>query len=161
MGIPADDDDTTIVGPSRAVKLCGTETTDPPRRRLAAGRLTAELENGQLRYVSFGGIETLRGIAFLVRDENWGTYAPQINELEVEESAESFVVSYRAVCADPRQRLVYEARISWIEQRLSHLRGRRHAGDRLHHQPRGLRCPASRRTCRAKSSKFPTSMAVS
>ena len=104
--------DTTIVGPSEAVKLCGTETTDPPRRRLAAGRLTAELENGQLRYVSFGGIETLRGIAFLVLDENWGTYAPQINELEVEEGAQSFVVSYRAVCADPRQRLVYEARIS-------------------------------------------------
>ena len=104
--------DTTIVGPSRAVKLCGTEKSDPPRRRLAAGRLTAELENGQLRYVSFGGIETLRGIAFLVRDENWGTYAPQINGLEVEEGAQSFVVSYRAVCADPRQRLVYEARIS-------------------------------------------------
>jgi len=104
--------DTAIVGPSRAVKLCGTEATDPPRRRLAAGRLTAELENGQLRYLSFGGIETLRGIAFLVRDENWGTYAAQVDELEVEESAESFVVSYRAVCADPRQRLVYEARIS-------------------------------------------------
>ena len=104
--------DTAIVGPSRAVKLCGTEATDPPRRRLAAGRLTAELENGQLRYVSFGGIETLRGIAFLVRDENWGTYAPQIDGLEVKESAESFAVSYRAVCADPRQRLVYEARIS-------------------------------------------------
>ena len=104
--------DTTIVGPSRAVKLCGTEATDPPRRRLAAGRLTAELENGQLRYVSFGGIETLRGIAFLVRDENWGTYAPQIDGLQVEEGAESFVVSYQAICADPRQRLVYEARIS-------------------------------------------------
>jgi D-apionolactonase len=104
--------DTTIVGPSRAVKLCGTEKSDPPRRRLAAGRLTAELENGQLRYVSFGGIETLRGIAFLVRDENWGTYAPQIDGLQVEEGAESFVVSYQAICADPRQRLVYEARIS-------------------------------------------------
>ena len=112
MGFRPMTNDTTIVGPSRAVKLCGTEATDPPRRRLAAGRLTAELENGQLRYLSFGGIETLRGIAFLVRDENWGTYAPQVDGLEVEESAESFVVSYRAVCADPRQRLVYEARIS-------------------------------------------------
>ena len=104
--------DTTIVGPSRVVKLCGTEATDPPRRLLAAGRLTAELENGQLRNVSFGGIETLRGIAFLVRDENWGTYAPQIENLEIEEGAESFAVAYRAVCADSRQKLVYETRIS-------------------------------------------------
>ena len=97
---------------SRAVKLCGTEATDPPSRRLAAGRLTAELENGQLRYVACDGVEAIRAIAFLVRDENWGTYTPQIENLEIEEGAASFAVSYRAVCADSRQRLVYEARIS-------------------------------------------------
>ena len=97
---------------SRAVKLCGTEATDPPSRRLAAGRLTAELENGQLRYVACDGFEAIRAIAFLVRDENWGTYTPQIANLGIEEGAASFAVSYRAVCADSRQRLVYEARIS-------------------------------------------------
>jgi hypothetical protein len=69
------------------------------------------LENGQLRYISFARIEALRGVAFLVRDENWGTYAPQIQNLEVEEGADSFAVAYRAVCADSRQRMVYEARI--------------------------------------------------
>jgi hypothetical protein len=106
MGGPA------IVGPSRAVRLCGTEATDPPPRRLTAGRLIAELENGQLRYVSFAGVEVLRGIAFLVRDENWGTYAPQIDDLRIEENAESFTAVYRAICSDSRQRLVYEARIS-------------------------------------------------
>ncbi len=97
---------------SRAVKLCGTEATDPPSRRLAAGRLTAELENGQLRYVACDGFEAIRAIAFLVRDENWGTYTPQIANLGIKEGAASFAVSYRAVCADSRQRLVYEARIS-------------------------------------------------
>ena len=40
------------VEPSRAVKLCGTEEIDPPSRKLAAGPLTVELENGQLRYVA-------------------------------------------------------------------------------------------------------------
>jgi hypothetical protein len=104
--------DAAIVGPSRAVKLCGAEATDPPLRRLVAGGLTAELENGQLRYISFAGIEALRGVGFLVRDENWGTYAPHIENLEIEEGAESFAIAYRAVCADSRQRLVYEARIS-------------------------------------------------
>jgi hypothetical protein len=65
-----------------------------------------------LRYVSFGGTEVLRAIAFLVRDENWGTYTPRIEELDVKESAENFTVGYRAVCADSRQKLAYEARIS-------------------------------------------------
>jgi hypothetical protein len=97
---------------SRAVKLCGTEATNPPSRQLAAGSLTAELENGQLRYVTFAGAEALRAVAFLVRDENWGTYTPQIDSLEIKESAENFVVSYRAICADSRQRLVYHAQIS-------------------------------------------------
>ena len=96
---------------SRAVKLCGTETVEAPSRRLSAGLLSVELDAGQLRYIVFGGIEVLRGIAFLVRDENWGTYTPQIDGLKVEENADSFNISYRAVCSDARQRLAYEARI--------------------------------------------------
>jgi D-apionolactonase len=96
----------------RAVKICGTEATDPPSRPLVAGPLRVELENGQLRYVSFAGVEVLRGIAFLVRDENWGTYTAKIDDLVVEESLEGFSVTYRAVCADSRQKLVYEARIT-------------------------------------------------
>ena len=98
--------------PSRAVKLCGTEEVDPPSRKLTAGPLTAELENGQLRYVAFKGVEALRGIAFLVRDQNWGTYTPRIGSLSVKEDAGGFTVEYRAVCADGDQRLQYEARIT-------------------------------------------------
>jgi hypothetical protein len=78
------------VEPSRAVKLCGTEEIDPPSRKLTAGPLTAELENGQLRYVAFNGVEALRGIAFLIRDQNWGTYTPRIDSLSVKEKAEGF-----------------------------------------------------------------------
>jgi D-apionolactonase len=100
------------VEPSRAVKLCGTEEIDPPSRKLTAGPLTAELENGQLRYVAFNGVEALRGIAFLIRDQNWGTYTPRIDSLSVNEKAESFTVEYIAVCADANQRLRYEARIT-------------------------------------------------
>ncbi|SEF06682.1 hypothetical protein SAMN05519104_8249 [Rhizobiales bacterium GAS188] len=102
---------------SRAVKLCGTEEMHAPSQRLTAGPLTVELENGQLRYVTFAGTEVLRGIAFLVRDENWGTYTPKIHELKinklaVDEGGGSFTVTYRALCADARQRLDYQARIS-------------------------------------------------
>jgi|SRR5271166_5128267 len=99
-------------GPSRVVKLCGTDAAEPPSRRLSAGKLTAELENGQLRYVKFNSVEALRAIAFLVRDQNWGTYAPEIEDLAIKESGDSFAVTYRAVCADQRQRLAYAARIT-------------------------------------------------
>ena len=85
---------------------------DAPSRLLRAGPLSVELDGGQLRYVTFAGIEVLRGIAFLVRDEKWGTYTPQIDDLRIEEGADSFSVTYRAVCADAQQRLAYEARIS-------------------------------------------------
>src|SRR5271155_5224343 len=97
---------------SRAVKLCGTEEVDAPTRRLAAGPLSVELENGQLRYVTFAGTEVLRAIAFLVRDENWGTFTPKIGDLEIEETGDRFSVAYRAVCADDKRRLLYHARIS-------------------------------------------------
>src|SRR5579871_129157 len=97
---------------SRAVKLCGTEEVDAPTRRLVAGPLSVELENGQLRYVTFAGTEVLRAIAFLVRDENWGTFTPKISDLEIEETGDRFAVAYRAVCADDKRRLLYHARIS-------------------------------------------------
>jgi len=99
------------VEPCRAVKLCGTEEIDPPSRRLTAGPLTAELENGQLRYIAFNGVEALRGVAFLIRDQNWGTYTPRIDSLSVTEGAGSFTVEYKALCADAGQRLKYEVRI--------------------------------------------------
>jgi hypothetical protein len=54
----------------------------------------------------------LRAIAFLVRDENWGTYTAKLDGLEVEEKPDAFAVSYRALCADAKQRLAYRARIS-------------------------------------------------
>ena len=61
---------------SRAIKLCGTEQPDVVGRILTAGPLSVEFDNGQLRYLKVGGVEVLRALGFLVRDENWGTYMP-------------------------------------------------------------------------------------
>ena len=68
-------------GISPAIKLCGTEEPDVPGRVLRAGPLSVELENGNLRHIRFAGAEVLRGIAYLVRDENWGTLAASIADL--------------------------------------------------------------------------------
>src|SRR5260370_1907543 len=96
---------------SRGVKLCGPDETDPPSRVLRAGPVAVELEGGTLRYVRFAGIEVLRGIAFLVRDENWGTFAPTITDLAVVEGDGTFRATYRGTCADARRRLTYTATI--------------------------------------------------
>ena len=97
---------------SRAIKLCGTEEVDAPSRVLKAGALSVELENGQLRYIRIGGVEVLRAIAFLVRDENWGTFTPTLENLKVDEREGGFTVTYRATCKDQKRTLVYDARIS-------------------------------------------------
>ncbi|HLN08827.1 MAG TPA: hypothetical protein VK281_07705 [Xanthobacteraceae bacterium] len=98
--------------PSRAVVLCGTEHLDPPVRVLRAGQLSVEFENGALRYVRFGGIEVLRGVAFLVRDENWSTLTAKISELAFDEEPERFAVSWRAVCEDAERVLDCRATIA-------------------------------------------------
>jgi len=98
--------------PSLAVKLCGTELTDAPSRLLKAGPLSVELENGALRYVKWNGIEVLRQIAFLVRDQNWGTYTPTITDLKVKEDAGGFSITYHGACADAKQKLTYDASIT-------------------------------------------------
>ena len=96
---------------SRAIKLCGTEQPDGVGRGLSAGPLSVELDNGNLRYLRVGDVEVLRGLAFLVRDENWGTCIPTLSDLVVEQRPDSFSVSYRASCKRGGQELSYVARI--------------------------------------------------
>ncbi len=96
---------------SRAIVLSGTEQPDVVGRTLTAGPMSVELDNGQLRYVKVNGVEVLRAVAFLVRDENWGTYAPALSNLKVEQRTDGFSVSYRAVCKQGSQEIVFEATI--------------------------------------------------
>lgn len=80
--------------PSEALRLYGTEEEAPAGRSLGAGALTATLEAGKLRWIRYGGVEALRGLAFVVRGAGWETYSPQIDNLEVEESCSGFRVGY-------------------------------------------------------------------
>lgn len=97
--------------PNRAIKLFGTEVPDAKRRELKAGHLTAVLDNGGLRYIRYRGVEVLRGIAYLVRDKNWGTYAAAIESLKVRQGKDGFTVSYGATCRDAGQAIQYDAKI--------------------------------------------------
>ncbi|MEP7174538.1 MAG: hypothetical protein ABI705_13695, partial [Aestuariivirga sp.] len=97
--------------PSRAVKLFGTEVSDGKRRELAAGPITAMFDNGALRYIRYRGVEVLRGIAYLLRDKNWGTYGPAIENLKIKQGKSGFSISYDATCSDAEQSLKYQAKI--------------------------------------------------
>jgi hypothetical protein len=97
--------------PSRAIVLFGTEQAVVPPKILRAGPLTVELENGNLRYIRYRGVEVLRAISFLVRDRNWATYGAAIENLKVGQGPDSFTVSYDAACKDASQELRYGATI--------------------------------------------------
>ncbi len=100
------------IQPKRAIKLFGTEVPEPKVRTLRAGALSAVLDNGALRYIKLGETEVLRAIAFLVRDENWGTFTPEINNLKVREGKSDFRVTYDARCKDAKRTLTYRAEIA-------------------------------------------------
>ncbi|MEO5861593.1 MAG: hypothetical protein ABIW48_03285 [Burkholderiales bacterium] len=97
--------------PSRAVKLTGTEQPDAIGQILTAGPLSAEFDNGNLRYIRMGGVEVLRAMAFLVRDENWGTYTPVLSNLKIDQRKDGFSVFYQATCSRLGQQLDYDATI--------------------------------------------------
>ena len=73
--------------PSEALRLYGTEEPVSVPRRVQAGRLRCDFDAGSVSGLWWGEVELLRGIAYLLRDENWGTAASLVDMLEVELSS--------------------------------------------------------------------------
>ncbi len=97
----------------RNFRLYGTHSKECASRLLAAGDLTAQFENGNLRAIKFGGVEILRAISYLVRDRDWGTYDPVLSDLDIDERDSGFTISYSALCAGPGPaRLGFKAMIT-------------------------------------------------
>ena len=72
--------------PVREIMLFGTEEPVAVPILLKAGLLTAEMEDGNLRFVRFDGREMVRAVSFIVRYRNWGTYLPRISNLRVDQA---------------------------------------------------------------------------
>ncbi|PKA44604.1 hypothetical protein N2599_21445 (plasmid) [Rhizobium sullae] len=81
--------------------LYGTREAEEPPVHLSAGKLSAHLAHGNLRTVAYDGVEVLRAVSYLVRDRDWGTYHPTIEDLKIEQQDGSFAVAYRARCNGP------------------------------------------------------------
>ncbi|MCD2183771.1 D-apionate lactonase [Rhizobium sp. GN54] len=100
--------------------LYGTHEAEGAPVRLVAGRLSADLADGNLRTITYDGVEVLRAISYLVRDRDWGTYSPRIEDLEIQQRDEAFIVSYRAHCEGPGGSvLAIDVRIAASEGRLT------------------------------------------
>jgi len=62
---------------------------------LRAGELQLRYENGCLRHFQIGETEVLRMIYFALRDHNWGTIPPIIEQENIQVLADHFNISYR------------------------------------------------------------------
>src|SRR5437879_2771201 len=94
-----------------AIKLFGTDETPPAALVLRAGQLSAVFEAGNLRQLRQGAVECLRGVSYLVRDTQWGTYVPTLTDISVAEERSGSIVTYRARCHGPEGEFSYDARI--------------------------------------------------
>lgn len=61
---------------------------------LERGRFRARLENGELRYIRYGGVEIIRGIYAAVRDRDWNTVPPRLTDVQIREGVEETVVTF-------------------------------------------------------------------
>ncbi|MBA8841086.1 hypothetical protein [Ochrobactrum sp. RH2CCR150] len=76
--------------------LYGTQETEARPLHLQAGRLAVDLSDGNLRTITYDGVEVLRAVSYLIRDRDWGTYAPSIRDLTVERNTAGFSITYQA-----------------------------------------------------------------
>jgi D-apionolactonase len=99
----------------RAIAWFGTTEPPPERLELEAGPVSMTLENGALRWIRLGDVEILRGIAFLVRDRNWGTPVPEISDLDLRRTQDGFHLRFSALCRTPDGDLPWSADITGAE----------------------------------------------
>ncbi|HTZ57852.1 MAG TPA: hypothetical protein VMB49_07145, partial [Acidobacteriaceae bacterium] len=90
----------------------GTREKAPKRILLKAGPLAMDFVAGGLRAIRYEEHEVLRAVAYVVRNSDWGTYNPEITAYRLDQTADTFAVTYRGRCAssDPSQALDYQAR---------------------------------------------------
>lgn len=83
-------------------------------RIIASGKLSVAVSEGQVRGLSFDGVEILRGLSAPVRDRNWGTIAVVIDAEDAQDSSYSCQFSEPSglFCGDLRIDLDTERRFT-------------------------------------------------
>lgn len=91
------------------------KATNNDCRELCAGPLRMRFENGDLRYIQWGGREILRRVYAAVRDRNWETIPAQISNLKCEAQAAAFRISYDATHREREIDFVWRGEITGDE----------------------------------------------
>ncbi|WP_293853179.1 hypothetical protein [uncultured Alsobacter sp.] len=94
-----------------AERLYGTAAPPPPRLRLRAGALTADLVDGGIRRLAWNGVEIVRGISFLIRDEAWGTLPVRLDDPVLERTDSGFRVGLNGTIEAEGARFAFAASI--------------------------------------------------
>jgi hypothetical protein len=93
------------------MSLYGTIEPTPAERWLSAGPLEIGITEVAVREVRYAGHRVMAGIAFLLRDEHWGTYPIRLKHFEVDEDDRGFSASIDAECGDGNRVLQYSLEI--------------------------------------------------
>ncbi|MGF1476009.1 MAG: hypothetical protein ACFB6S_10650 [Geminicoccaceae bacterium] len=75
---------------SRNQKLYGTDQAPSPGILLKAGPLACELDGSSVRAIRFTGQEAIRGVDYVVRDQNWGSPPAALSEPVIENNENGF-----------------------------------------------------------------------
>ena len=94
-----------------AVRRFGTPERRPAARLLQAGALQARFEEGALRALSWDGVELVRGISYLLRDDNWGTVPAALDDLCVKQEDDRFELNFTLRMPQAGHTLVAQAHI--------------------------------------------------
>lgn len=76
--------------------LYGSPDPLPEQVPLRAGPLRLVFEQGDLRSVCLGADEILRRVYVAVRDQDWGTVAPRLSDVQIQAGPDSFHIQYQA-----------------------------------------------------------------
>lgn len=101
------------------MRLYGTEMPPVATEELSVGALSFTLEDGALRHICVQGSEIIRGIAYLVRDRDWGTLTPALAVVSRESTANTVSLHLKAIFETATAKLEVSIRIEAATDSLS------------------------------------------
>ena len=86
-------------------ELYGTEQPPVSNQPFLRSPWSFSYQTGALRHIKINGSEAIRGISFLVRDRDWGTLDPALENEKILQTASALSISYDAVFHNQDSRL--------------------------------------------------------
>jgi hypothetical protein len=100
-----------MISRDESLRLFGTTESVAETVELRAGRMRCEFDVGAVRRLWWDETEVLRGIAYLLRDRDWGTAPARISGLEINRQPDRFEIGFTLTMAVDAATLTANARI--------------------------------------------------